>query len=940
MRRILSPRNILIFLVALVALVYYGSYVFTDYLWFAGQGYQSVFITTILAKIGVAVAAALATFAFVLGNLLVARREGPPQPLDIYTGDDSAQFHINPSTVTIVTFVGAGVIALLAASWGAGNWSVVLQFLHPSAFGLSDPFFNRDVGFYVFSLPFWRTLYGGAMAVLVLTLVAVTVYYLANRGVDFRRYRPQLSTRTSRHLALLAAAILFLKAGGYYIARLNLLYSPRGVAFGASYTDIHAQLPVLRILMVVAAAVALVVIYCGWSRRGTLAVYGLGFMVAASLVLGTAYPAFIQQFTVEPDEISKETPYILKNISFTRAAFDLNRVAEREFPVSNDLTLKDIQEDSASIQNVRLWDWRPLRDSYGQLQAIRLYYDFADVDLDRYTIDGRYRQVTIAARELNHDLLPTEARTWMNDHLKYTHGYGVVLSPTASVTSEGMPSFYVRDIPPVTTTPSIKVTRPEIYFGELTNDYAIVNTTAQEFDYPVGDQNQYANYAGKGGIQLSNPVIRGAFALRLRSYQTLLANSITKDTRVMIYRNIHQLVRKLAPFLRYDSDPYIVIGDDGRLLFIQDAYTVTNLYPYSERASEGMNYIRNSVKISIDAYSGEVNYYLWDDTDPLAQTLAKIFPALFKPASEMPADVRAHVRYPEDLFSIQAEMYATYHMQDAQVFYNKEDVYQRPVQLYTDAERPQLKNPYQGQAVEPHYMIIRLPGEAKAELVQMLPFNPKEKSNMIAWLAARSDGESYGDLVVFKFPKNQLVYGPMQIEARIDQDTTISQNLTLWSQAGSMVIRGTLLVIPIKNSILYVEPLYLQASGNKLPELKRVIVAYGDRVVMTESLTTSLETIFGAGVNVGPGPGPGPGITPGTPEQTDRQRVAELGKRANGLFVSANEAARRGDWAAYGEFIKQLGQVLNELERASGAANTGAGGSGTPGGAGGAGPGA
>lgn len=940
MRRILSPRNILIFLVALVALVYYGSYVFTDYLWFAGQGYQSVFITTILAKIGVAVAAALATFAFVLGNLLVARREGSPQPLDIYTGDDSAQFHINPSTVTIVTFVGAGVIALLAASWGAGNWSVVLQFLHPSAFGLSDPFFNRDVGFYVFSLPFWRTLYGGAMAVLVLTLVAVTVYYLANRGVDFRRYRPQLSTRTSRHLALLAAAMLFLKAGGYYIARLNLLYSPRGVAFGASYTDIHAQLPVLRILMVVAAAVALVVIYCGWSRRGTLAVYGLGFMVAASLVLGTAYPAFIQQFTVEPDEISKETPYILKNISFTRAAFDLNRVAEREFPVSSDLTLKDIQEDSASIQNVRLWDWRPLRDSYGQLQAIRLYYDFADVDLDRYTIDGRYRQVTIAARELNHDLLPTEARTWMNDHLKYTHGYGVVLSPTASVTSEGMPSFYVRDIPPVTTTPSIKVTRPEIYFGELTNDYAIVNTTAQEFDYPVGDQNQYANYAGKGGIQLSNPVIRGAFALRLRSYQTLLANSITKDSRVMIYRNIHQLVRKLAPFLRYDSDPYIVIGDDGRLLFIQDAYTVTNLYPYSERASEGMNYIRNSVKISIDAYSGEVNYYLWDDTDPLAQTLAKIFPALFKPASEMPADVRTHVRYPEDLFSIQAEMYATYHMQDAQVFYNKEDVYQRPVQLYTDAERPQLKNPYQGQAVEPHYMIIRLPGEAKAELVQMLPFNPKEKSNMIAWLAARSDGESYGDLVVFKFPKNQLVYGPMQIEARIDQDTTISQNLTLWSQAGSMVIRGTLLVIPIKNSILYVEPLYLQASGNKLPELKRVIVAYGDRVVMTESLTTSLETIFGAGVNVGPGPGPGPGATPGTPEQTDRQRVAELGKRANGLFVSANEAARRGDWAAYGEFIKQLGQVLNELERASGAANTGAGGSGTPGGAGGAGPGA
>ncbi len=928
LRRILSPRNVLIFLVTLVALAYYGSYVFTDYLWFASLGYQSIFITTILAKIGAAVVAALVTFTFVLGNLLVARREGSPQPLDLYTGDPSAQFHISPGTVTVVTFVGAGVIAVFAAGWAARNWSVILQFLHPSVFGLKDPFFNRDVGFYVFSLPFWRTLYSGAMVVVVLTLVAVTVYYLANRGIDFRRYRPYLANRTARHLALLGAAILVLKAGGYYIARLNLLYSPRGVAFGASYTDIHAQLPVLRILMIVAAAVALVTIYCGWARRGTLAVYGVGFMVAASLVLGTAYPAFVQQFTVEPDEISKETPYILNNIAFTRAAFDLNRVAEREFPVSNDLTLKDIQEDAATIQNVRLWDWRPLRDSYGQLQAIRLYYDFADVDLDRYTIDGRYRQVTIAARELNHDLLPTEARTWMNDHLKYTHGYGVVLSPTASVTSEGMPSFYVRDIPPVTTTSSVKVSRPEIYFGELTNDYAIVNTTAQEFDYPIGDQNQYTSYAGKGGIRLSNPVIRAAFALRLRSYQTLLANSITKDSRVMIYRNIHQLVRKVAPFLRYDSDPYIVVGDDGRLFFIQDAYTVTNLYPYSERASEGINYVRNSVKISIDAYSGEVRYYLWDDKDPLAQTMAKIFPALFRPASEMPADMLAHVRYPEDLFSIQAEMYATYHMRDAQVFYNKEDVYQRPAQLYTDAERPQMKNPYQGQVVEPHYMIIRLPGEPAGELVQMLPFNPKDKSNMIAWLAARSDGQKYGDLVVFKFPKQQLVYGPMQIEARIDQDTTISQYLTLWSQAGSTVIRGTLLVIPIKNSILYVEPLYLQASGNKLPELKRVIAAYGDKVVMTESLTASLEAIFGAGVSVGPehGPGTAPGGTsPGTSGQTTQERVAELVRRANDLYTRATEASQRGDWAAYGDFIKQLGQVLSELERASGAATSGPG---------------
>lgn len=939
MRRILSPRNILIFLVALVALAYYGSYVVTDYLWFSSQGYQSVFVTTILSKILVGVVAAIVVFGFVLLNLMIARREGAPQPLQITTGLELPEINIQPRLVTLVCYLGAAVVAILAGQTMAANWLVVRQFLSPTAFGLTDPFFQRDVSFYVFSLPLLRAVYSGAMTVSVLTLIAVTVFYVTNRGIDFHLRRPRFTTRAARHLALLGAFIILLKAAGYFLAQLSLLYSPRGVAFGASYTDIHAQLPVLRILMVLAAVVAVAVIVGGLARRGAVVVYGVGLMIVASLVLGTAYPAFVQQFTVEPDEINKETPYILNNIAFTRVAFDLNRVTEREFPVSNDLTLKDIQEEAATIQNVRLWDWRPLRDSYGQLQAIRLYYDFADVDLDRYVIDGRYRQVTIAAREINHNLLPAEARTWMNDHLKYTHGYGVVMSPTASVTSEGMPSFYLRDIPPVSTVTSLKVTRPEIYFGELTDPYAIVNTTAQEFDYPVGDQNQYASYAGTGGIQLSNPVIRAAFALRLRSYQTLLADSITKDSRVMIYRNIHQLVRKLAPFLSYDSDPYIVVGDDGRLFYIYDAYTVTNLYPYSERSPLGINYIRNSVKISIDAYSGEVNYYLWDDKDPLVQTLSKVFPTLFKPKSDMPADMLAHVRYPADLFSVQSDMYATYHMQDAQVFYNKEDVYQRPAQVYADAERPVQQNPYQGQTVAPHYMIVRLPGEDKEELVQMLPFNPKEKSNMIAWMAARSDGDNYGEVVVFKFPKQQLVYGPMQIEARIDQDTTISQHLTLWSQAGSAVIRGTLLVIPIKNSILYVEPLYLQASGNKLPELKRVIAAYGDRVVMTENLTSSLELIFGAGVNAGTGSGTGTGgVQP--PGQTNPERLAQLAKQANDLYTKANEAVQRGDWTAYGDYLRQLGQVLNELERLSGASSGGeTGDGGVPGVTGGTGPG-
>ncbi len=937
MRRILSPRNVVLTIVGLVLLAYYGSYVATDFLWYASLGYQSIFVKTILAKIIVAVAAGVAAYLFVLANLVAASREGPPRPFQVYTGEDYAEVDVRPGLVKLVTHVGSLVVGFFAAMAALSNWLVFLQFLNPTAFGLTDPFFGWDVGFYVFTLPLLRSVYHGAMLVLLLTFVAVALFYLANRGIGMTGRRFTASPRAWTQLSLLLGGIVILKAAGYYIAQLNLLYSPRGVAFGASYTDIHAQLPVLRILMALAAAVAVFLVVNSRLRRVRNVLYGVGLMVAASLVLGWAYPAFVQQFTVEPDEINKETPYIEYNIAFTRAAFDLNRVTETQFPVANDLTLADIQEDAATIDNVRLWDWRPLRDSYGQLQAIRLYYDFADVDLDRYTVNGRYRQVTVAARELNHNLLPAEAKTWINEHLKYTHGYGVVMSPTTSVTSEGMPAFYLRDIPPVATAPEVKVTRPEIYYGELTDTYAIVNTTTQEFDYPVGDQNQYTRYAGTGGIQLSNPLVRAAFAIRLRSYQTLLASSVTPESRVMIYRNIHQAVRKVVPFLQYDGDPHIVVGDDGRLFYIQDAYTTTNLYPYSEPNVMGINYIRNSVKISIDAYSGEIRYYLWDPTDPIATTLGKIFPDLFTPASEMPADMRAHVRYPSDLFSIQADMYATYHMQDPQVFYNREDLYQRPAQLYTDAERPQAQRTSgQGVTVEPHYMIIRLPGEASEELVQMMPFSPNEKSNMIAWMAARSDGDKYGQVVVFKFPKQQLVYGPMQIEARIDQDTTISQNLTLWNQVGSNVIRGTLLVIPIKNSILYVEPLYLQAQGNKLPELKRVIAAFGDRVVMAETLTSALESIFGAGVTTGPAtqPGtPGQGMGP-TPGETTAQRMASLARQARQLFDQAKQAAASGDWEAYGRYLAQLDQVLRELDSLSGGGGTGAG-TGTGAGAGG-----
>jgi uncharacterized membrane protein (UPF0182 family) len=931
MRRVFSLRNVIIFLAALILVAYYGAFILTDYLWFASLGFQGVFTIGILSRVLVGAIAGLVTYLFILGNVLVARRAGPLRPVEFAAPDDQFRVHITIPILNLITYLGPLVVAIFVGLGAAASWLSVQSFLHATPFGLTDPFFQRDIGFYLFALPFYRLLYAEIMSLLVVTLLATALFYLGNSGIEFPGLRPRFSARAWRHLSVIGGAIVLLKAGGYFLGQLNLLYSTRGVAFGASYTDIHAQLPALRILMGLAIVVGVVIIVNGWLRRTRLAVYGLGLLVLASLVVGTAYPAFVQQFTVEPDEINKETPYIEPNIAFTRKAFDLDRVTERDYPVTNNLTLRDIQDDAATISNVRLWDWRPLRDSYGQLQAIRLYYEFADVDLDRYVVDGRYRQVIIAARELNHDLLPTEARTWMNEHLLYTHGYGVVMSPTTSVTSEGLPTFYIRDIPPQATVPDITVTRPEIYYGELTDTYAIVNTLMQEFDYPMGDQNQYSTYAGTGGVRLSNPLIRAAFALRLRSYQVLLANSITSDSRVLLNRNIHGLVRQVAPFLSYDSDPYVVIGADGRLFYIQDAYTTTNLYPYSQRHPTGINYIRNSVKVVIDAYNGTTTFYVFDEVDPIVATYAGIFPTLFKPASEMPADLKAHIRYPADLFSIQADMYATYHMQNPQVFYNREDLYERPGQMYANAERPQTAGLQQTAKVEPHYMILRLPGEPKEELVQMLPYSPKDKANMIAWIAARSDPANYGELLVYKFPKQQLVYGPMQVEARIDQDTTISQNLTLWNQAGSSVIRGTLLVIPIKNSIVYIEPLYLQASGNKLPELKRIIVAYGDRVVMTETLTGSLEAIFGQGAGSAGTTG---GTTP-QPDQTDAQRLAELARRANDLYAKANAAAKLGDWAAYGDYLTQLGQVLNELQRLSGAgAGAGAGGAGVPGGLG------
>jgi uncharacterized membrane protein (UPF0182 family) len=626
--------------------------------------------------------------------------------------------------------------------------------------------------------------------------------------------------------------------------------------------------------------------------------------LAAWLVIaffgGSIYPGLLQRFAVEPNELTRERPYIAHTIEFTRRAFGLQDVLEADFDIAEEALPIDLAANDATITNIRLWDYRPLLRTYGQLQEIRLYYAFADVDVDRYVVDGDYRQVTLAVRELARDELPVTAQTWVNRHLVYTHGNGVVLSPVNEVREEGLPRLWVQDIPPRALFPSLEIDRPGIYFGELTEDYVVARTEEQEFDYPSGEQNVYTSYEGTGGVVLNSFLKRLTYAVRLGSSQLLLSDAITRESRLLWRRSLEQRVGTIAPFLRYDADPYPVIID-GRLVWILDAYTVSARFPYSEPIDTSYGriaYIRNSVKVTIDAYDGTVRFYLRDPDDPVAATYAAIFPDLFRPVDEMPAGLVAHWRYPEGMFRIQAVKFQRFHMTDPQVFYNQEDLWAWPEEVVT-GER---------MLIEPYYVIMQLPDGQEPEFMLMLPYTPSNKQNMVAWLYARSDAPQYGEMGVFKFPKQRLIYGPMQVESRIDQDPLISQQLSLWNQRGSQVIRGNLLVIPVEESILYVEPIYLQAEASQLPELRRVVVAYGNRIAMEETLAQGLAQVMAARPDEVP-PGE-PGEQPQLPVEGD---VAELIRQADEHYQAAQVCLQAGDWTCYGEEMDALQAVLETL---------------------------
>jgi hypothetical protein len=909
-RRIRIIVAIVLFGLIFFPLLSNGVNLLVDWLWFNQEGYRLIYLTILKAQINLSGIAGVG-FMLVAGvNLFIAHRLAHHHGYQVYSEHiEFAPLERFGALFRWLIWGGVLFVGYVVSQWGMGHWLTYLRARRAPVMGIADPLFGRDLGFYLFQLPYTWFLYHLALITVICCLLSATFLYLAEGGVWFTPRGPVLAKAARTHLMVLGGILFLLIAYRIRLGMYDLLYSPRGMVFGAGYTDVHATLPILWAMLALSLLTA--AIFFLRPHKGDIRppLFAIGTLLAVGILGGSIYPEIVQRFVVAPNEIDKERPYIANTIEFTRKAYALDRFEEKSFSAVEDLTLDDIRQNESTFRNVRLWDHGPLLTTFAQLQEIRTYYDFMHIDNDRYWIDGTYRQVSLSPRELNPESLP--GRNWINEYLTYTHGYGLCLGPVNEFTSEGLPVLFIKDLPPVSSV-SLKVTRPEIYFGELGSDYCFVKTRAQEFDYPQGDKDVYTNYQGDGGIPVQNIWRRLLFSLAFGEKNILFSSDIQPDSRLMIYRQILDRARRLTPFIHYDHDPYMVIADNGALFWMLDGYTLSTLYPYSEPAPDGENYIRNSVKATVNAYSGEVRFYISDPEDPFIQTYARLFPGVFHPLADMPKDLRAHIRYPEDLFSIQANMYALFHMTDPRVFYNKEDLW-RVAQSAAGGT---------GTAMTPYYNIMKLAEVGKREeFILMAPFTPARKDNMIAWMAARCDDPNYGKVLVFTFPKQKLIYGPQQIESRIDQEPAISQQLTLWGQGGSKVIRGTLLVTPVLNSVLYVEPLYLAAQGgNPLPQLQRVIVAYSDHVVMEATLDAALTKIFGGNVTTTPAqlasmpgqPAPAAGAPAAKPVEAVPDTQAMI-HEANQHYERALQLQRQGDWAGYGEEIKKLGEILNKL---------------------------
>ena len=889
---------------------------YSHWLWFRFDvRLPAVFWTVIKTKVALGLIFGLVFFVLVIGNVELARRlahrtlwydeeralrQRIAEAMEYFAGR-----YLYLALAAFTLLVGYGV-----AVGAAGQWNEYLLFRMGLPFDAKDPIFHRDIGFYVFRLPFYEYLWQYAWWVLIaVTLLSAAAHYF-DKAIRVLRGIPAFAPHVKSHLSVLLGLLLVVKAFRYRLDAFNLLYSPRGATFGASYTDVHAQLLAYNVLFVIALACAALLLINIYFRGLWLPLAGIGFLAVSSLLLNVTYPALVQRFQVIPNEFEREKEYIGYTIAHTRKGFDLDQIEQRTLLQIQPVEMDQVRTNVSTIENLRLWDYRPLLDTFQQQQALWPYYRFNSVDIDRYWINGRYRQVMLAARELSVPGLPIKG--WQNERVFNTHGYGLVMAPVSDVIQSGLPNLVVKNIPPETSF-DLKIERPAIYYGELTNGYVLVGTTEEENDYPFASRNQMAKvrYQGKGGVPVGSPLPRLAASVHFQDINILISPIITKESRIMWGRNVAERAREIAPFLSYDRDPYIVAANDGHLYWIQDAYTTTDMYPYSDPAGAGFNYVRNSVKVVIDAYDGSVSFFVADSTDPIIRTYERIFPSLFRPMSEMPANLLQHIRYPEAFFNIQSIKLTIYHMTDPRTFYNKIE------QWDIAREAPKSVGPgvtsllgrtpdTQGEMMQAYYAIVKLPRAQQPEFVLMLPFTPKEKPNMAAWLAARSDGASYGKLLLYNYPKNKQVWGPIQIEASINQDPDISEKISLWNQQGSTVMQGNLLVMPMDSSILYVEPIYLKAAQSPIPELKRVVLARGDgRVVMRPTLSAALESLLGEAA---------PALTVLQPTTREEDVAAAEAKAAAApgpaLSPDVQKLAEQAD-----RLVKQAREALSQLEQ-------------------------
>ena len=941
MSKILTIKRLII-LLGIILLLMLGVVisVYPNLLWFRNLNFSSVFWTMLIGRFGLAAVIWLLVILVTSINLYTAQRFHSFSGHRTDSTDETPIFGINANALILA---GILIVSFVIASRGSALWDMVLRYLYQQPFGTADPVFNKDISFYVFSLPFYIFTWEQLLVLFIFAGIVTIIWYVKEGGLEIVGKLAQDNTislpkititeNIRKHLLILGGIIVLLIGWGYHLKVYGLLYSTQGPAFGASYTDVHVKIPTFRISMVISFIWGLFVVYNAFKFNLKHLFISGAVWVGGILILTYGIPVLVQKVVVKPNELAKEAPFIAYNIDHTRKAYNLDNIREVDFEANDTLSKETIKDHDATIQNVRIWDESPLLQTYRQIQSIRLYYDFNNVDVDRYQIDNQYRQVMLSARELVVNQLPRQAKTWVNSHLIYTHGYGVAMSPVNEVTREGLPRLWIKDLPPSIDI-DLKIDRPEIYYGEKTDAYVLVKTSAKEFDFPRGDKNVYTDYQGKGGVPIKSFLRRLLFAIEFMDPQILFTTYLLPDSRIMFSRRIDWRVNAIAPFLAYDMDPYMVVSE-GKLFWIQDAYTTSKMYPYSRRSkspfrNRWLNYIRNSVKVVIDAYSGDVSYFVVDEQDPILKTYSNIYPNLFKPLDQMPADLKKHIRYPMDLFEIQVKTYSTYHMQDVQVFYNQEDLWEPPDEIYGD-------NPQQ---MKPYYIIAKLPEGDKEEFLLMLPFTPSKKDNMIGWLAARSDLPNYGNLLVYKLSKEKLVYGPMQIEARVDQQTDISRELSLWDQKGSRVIRGNLLVIPVGDAFIYVEPIYLEAKQERqrsqaaapppkpigklakrqpqrlsrqgkattaaLPELKRVIVALGNRITMEETLEKALNLVLQAETTY---------RKEASTVAVETEETSDSLSLALEHYHKAKDYSRNGDWAGYGRELDQLEKILNQLSK-------------------------